>query len=54
MVHLSPTNIDDPTVTLNWSNLMALCKQCHADQHRTVRRWQVDDDGNVVARAERK
>lgn len=32
--HLSPDNIDDPRVTLNMDNLVALCKDCHFEEHR--------------------
>ena len=32
--HLSPKNIDDPSVTLNMSNLMSLCRACHFEEHR--------------------
>lgn len=32
-VHLTPQNIDDPTITLNWSNLELLCRDCHKDEH---------------------
>ena len=32
-VHLTPLNIDDPSITLNWSNLELLCRDCHKDEH---------------------
>lgn len=32
--HLSPDNINDPTVSLNMDNLTSLCKACHFDEHR--------------------
>jgi 5-methylcytosine-specific restriction endonuclease McrA len=45
-VHLTPENLDNPAVTLNHDNLMALCEECHAEQH-TKRRWRCDPNGHV-------
>ncbi|MBQ8130153.1 MAG: HNH endonuclease [Clostridia bacterium] len=47
-VKLTPENITDPTITLNWDNLQLLCKACHAEQHRKGRRWGVRQDGKVI------
>lgn len=50
-VHLSPDNINDPAVSLAWSNLELLCRDCHADAHRGYeRRFVVDEMGRVSAR----
>ena len=46
-VHLTPENINDPRITLDASNLMALCEECHAEQHRT-KRWRCDELGHVT------
>ena len=48
VIPLTPDNIDDPTVTLDWRNLRLLCKPCHDRRHRSPRRWSIDDDGNVT------
>lgn len=49
--HLSPDNINDPNITLSWSNLELLCRDCHGEQHRTVpRRYRVDDMGRITER----
>lgn len=32
--HLSPANVDDPSVTLNMDNLVSLCRDCHFAEHR--------------------
>ena len=32
--HLSPTNINDINISLNLSNLISLCKECHFAIHR--------------------
>lgn len=45
---ITPQNINDPRITLNWGNLRALCKECHMMTHRKPKRWKVDTDGNVT------
>lgn len=32
-IWLSPKNIHDPYITLNWDNLEALCHDCHTKEH---------------------
>lgn len=46
-IKLTPDNIDDPEIALNWDNLELLCKDCHTEEHRT-RRWRADEDGHVT------
>ena len=48
--HITPDNITDPSVTLNPENLMALCRDCHAEMHKGKRRYMVDKYGRVTAR----
>ena len=31
--HITPANIHDPEVTLNWSNLQSVCLECHNTIH---------------------
>lgn len=53
-IHLTPENIDDPTVTLNEDNLELLCRDCHGVEHTTdlpideSLMW--DEEGNLVPR----
>ena len=48
---LTPENIDDPSVSLNLDNLVSLCKDCHADRHRSRQvRYKILGDGSVVGR----
>lgn len=53
-IPLTPENIQDLSISLNWDNLQALCRQCHAEVHeemyrqRTGRRYKVDKNGRVV------
>lgn len=49
-IHLTPENINDPDVSLNDDNLMLLCRDCHALEHKRGRRWKVDEFGRVEAR----
>lgn len=51
---LTPLNIDNPEVTLNYSNLKLVCRECHALEHeqmyqarRRKRRYDIDADGRV-------
>lgn len=46
---LTPENINDPTVTLNWDNLVLLCDKCHKAQHvQHARRYKVGADGRLL------
>lgn len=47
-IHLTPTNISDPTVTLNWENLELVCRNCHAAEHGNAKRYKVDAAGRVT------
>ncbi len=56
-INLSPTNIDDPEVTLNHNNLEYVCKDCHDhfDGHGVGNKspeviCNFDDDGNPIGR----
>jgi 5-methylcytosine-specific restriction endonuclease McrA len=31
--HITPANISDPAITLDWGNLEALCMDCHNSEH---------------------
>lgn len=35
-VRLTPQNINNPDVTLNWNNLEALCQECHNEEHHST------------------
>lgn len=48
-IHLTPENIADPSVSLDWDNLCLLCRDCHAQAHDAKkRRYKVDDMGHVT------
>jgi len=44
---LNAVNINDPTISLCWDNLMLLCTRCHAEIH-SGKRWQVDEYGRIT------
>ena len=45
--HLTGENVNDPRISLNAENLMALCEECHTEQHRSMR-WRCDAFGRVI------
>ena len=48
-IELTPENINDPAVTLSWSNLRLVCRECHAKKHGArERRYTVDPLGRVI------
>jgi 5-methylcytosine-specific restriction endonuclease McrA len=51
-IYLTPANINDPNITLNWDNLEALCQDCHTRQHLAggvcAEDLYFDDEGNLV------
>lgn len=52
IVELTPENIHDPSIALDWTNLELVCRECHAIRHprsKRRRRYTVDAQGYVVA-----
>ena len=47
-IEITPKNINNPEVTLSWSNLRLLCRDCHAKAHGTEKRYKVDDFGKIA------
>lgn len=46
--YLTPENINDPAIALNWDNLEALCIDCHNREHMQKRSKVIfDEAGNV-------
>lgn len=46
--YLTPKNINDPTITLNWANLEALCQDCHNREHmQKYNKTYFADDGSI-------
>ena len=55
-VPLTEETVNDLNLSLNWGNLQALCRKCHAEVHdeiyaaRSGRRYKINDDGKVAIR----
>ena len=50
-IELTPNNIDDPNITLDWNNLQCVCRECHAEVHgKRQRRYTIDEFGRVIAK----
>ena len=46
-IPLTAENVNDPAIALDSSNLMALCEECHDEQHRK-KRWRCDALGHIT------
>jgi 5-methylcytosine-specific restriction endonuclease McrA len=50
--HITPANISDPNITLNWDNLEALCQACHNEVHMSkgaiVKGLRFTADGDLI------
>ena len=50
--YISPHNISDLAITLDWDNLEALCMECHNSEHGNGRSCaeglEFDETGNLV------
>ena len=45
---LTPENINDPNITMNFDNLRLVCRKCHGEEHKDRdRRYVIDDIGRV-------
>lgn len=52
---LTPSNITDPRISLNWDNLRLVCRECHFKEHdkRTKdRRYTFGSNGEVLVDGE--
>lgn len=48
-IHISPNNIHDPNVTLDFNNLELLCRQHHMNIHTgKMHRYTVDELGRIA------
>lgn len=46
--YLTPLNISDSRVSLNFENLEALCQACHNAEHfKSAKRYSIDEFGQV-------
>lgn len=48
IIEITPENINDPRVTLNWDNLRLVCRKCHGDEHAHKRRYTIGLNGEII------
>lgn len=41
-IRLTPKNLSNPEISLNWNNLELLCDDCHQEEHKSGIRWRAD------------
>ena len=46
--HITPENINNPKITLDWDNLELVCRECHGVAHSKNKRYRVDEQGKVI------
>lgn len=52
--HITPNNIENPEITLNYANLQAVCRDCHAALHAKQKRYYTDPNtGEVIIYGDR-
>lgn len=51
-IELTPENINNPLVALDWNNLKLVCRECHEREHgaKQRRRYDIDGMGNIISR----
>ena len=47
-IHISPENMNNPDITLNFDNLELLCRTHHSERHGSSKRYKVDELGRVT------
>lgn len=48
---LTPANITNPEITMSFSNLKLVCRDCHAEEHKSYskgRRYIISENGKVI------
>lgn len=48
--YITPNNINNPLITLDWANLELLCQDCHNKEHMRKQnsRYKIDETGNIL------
>lgn len=53
IIELDPVNIENPEIALSFDNLVLLCRDCHAEEHKEHskgRRYVFGDNGEVITK----
>lgn len=51
IIHLTPQNVSDPSVSVNQENLMLLCNDCHNKVHgrfESKKDYYFDENGDLI------
>jgi len=51
VIELTPDNVNNPTIALSFSNLEALCRACHNEEHFLTAnrvRYRFDENGDTI------
>ena len=48
-IFLTPENISDLSISLDWKNLQLVCRHHHAALHGNEKRFSIDEYGHVTA-----
>lgn len=51
IIHLTPENVSDPSISTNQENLMLLCNECHNKEHGRFEgksKYIFDADGDLI------
>ena len=52
IIHLTPENVSDPSISTNQENLMLLCNECHNKEHGRFEgklKYIFDADGDLIS-----
>lgn len=52
IIHLTPENVSDPSISTNQENLMLLCNECHNKEHGRFEgksKYIFDVDGDLIS-----
>lgn len=49
-IELTLENYTDPAIALSFDNLMLLCRPCHEQIHRGMKRYTFDANGKIIER----
>ena len=51
-IHITPENIQDPSIVLSYDNLQLLCRLHHAEVHdqKSKKRYKIGSDGTIILR----
>lgn len=52
-IHLTEENCRDPRIAYGFDNLELLCQACHEEEHKGIKNYKFDAQGNVIEKVRR-